>query len=54
MVTQKFMDEKSSAVSPDLVQVDSGVSDGEFTESLHMTRTIYKTTCIGIGGIIRP
>ena len=48
------MDEKPSAVGPDLVLVDSGDSDGEFTDPLHMTRAHYETTFIGIGGIIRP
>ncbi len=46
------MDEKPSAVGPDLVQVDSGDSDGEFTDPMHMTRAAYDATFRGIGGII--
>ena len=49
------MDEKPSAVDPNIVQVDSGDSDedGPFSEPLHMTKAVYESTFIGIGGIIR-
>ena len=48
------MDEKPSAVGLDLVQVDSDDGDGEFTDTLHMTRAHYDATFRGIGGIISP
>ena len=49
------MDEKPSAVDRDIIQVDSGDSDedGPFSEPLHMTKAVYESTFIGIGGIIR-
>ena len=54
LIAQRFVDEKPSAVSPDLVQVDSDDGDGEFTDTLHMTRAHYDATFRGIGGIISP
>ena len=56
LIAQKFVDEKPSAVGPDLVLADSRDTDddGEFSDDLYMTKTVYDATFRGIGGIIRP
>ena len=54
LIAQKFVDEKPSAVGPDLVLADSrDTDDGEFSDDLYMTKTVYDATFRGIGDIIR-